>query len=290
MVDQWSTSRPAVGTDLGGVLLADSVTALDRAAGEHVVVCGSHGGRFAAVLAAQHRVRAIVLNDAGVGLDRAGTAGLDLLAELGLAAATASHTTARIGDARDCFEHGLLSHVNSPARALGCRPGMSVREAARLLAGAPLSAGQPPHAVEGRYLLEPGPPRVWALDSASLASVQDDGDVIVTGSHGRLLGGRPETALRATALAAVFNDAGDVEGCRRGRLAALDERGVAAAVVHATSARIGDARSSYYDGVVSAVNGVAAALGARPEQPTRTFVDLLRRRPADPNIERGQSR
>ena len=42
---------------------------------------------------------------------------------------------------------------------------------------------------------------------------------------------------------------------------------MAAVTVGAESARIGDGRSTYADGVVSAVNAVAFALGARPGSP-----------------------
>jgi len=48
------------------------------------------------------------------------------------------------------------------------------------------------------------------------------------------------------------------------RLPALDARGIAAATVSAASARIGDARSTYEDGVLSRVNASAAALGLAP--------------------------
>ncbi|MCQ0019334.1 hypothetical protein [Actinomadura madurae] len=83
--------------------------------------------------------------------------------------------------------------------------------------------------------------------------------MLVTGSHGGLLGGTPGTALRAAAAAAVFNDAGvgrDAAGL--GRLPALDARGIAAATVSAASARVGDGRSTYHDGVLSARNEAAA--------------------------------
>ena len=49
-----------------------------------------------------------------------------------------------------------------------------------------------------------------------------------------------------------------------GRLAALERRGVAAFTVAAASARIGEARSSFEDGVISRVNATAARLGAVP--------------------------
>ena len=44
-----------------------------------------------------------------------------------------------------------------------------------------------------------------------------------------------------------------------------------------TSARIGDARSSYEDGVLSRVNASAASLGLAPGMTARDAVALLRR-------------
>ena len=102
--------------------------------------------------------------------------------------------------------------------------------------------------------------------------------IVVTGSHGGLLGGRPETALKYDVRGALYNDAGigkDEAGVSR--LPALDARGIAAATVSAASARIGDARSTYEDGIVSRVNASAAALGLREGMTAREFVAGLRR-------------
>jgi hypothetical protein len=102
--------------------------------------------------------------------------------------------------------------------------------------------------------------------------------IVVTGSHGGLLGNRPETALKYDVLGALYNDAGigkDEAGISR--LPALDARGIAAATVSAASARIGDAHSTYEDGVISRVNARAAALGLRESISAREFVAVLRR-------------
>ncbi len=116
--------------------------------------------------------------------------------------------------------------------------------------------------------------RIVCLDSASLVRPDDAGQIVVTGSHGALLGGRPETALRVDALAALFNDAG-IGAAGVGRLPALDARGIAAAAVAADSARIGDGRSTYFDGVLTRVNRTAEAAGARPGMSARRFVALI---------------
>jgi hypothetical protein len=123
---------------------------------------------------------------------------------------------------------------------------------------------------------------VWALDSASAVGAEHVGTIVVTGSHGGLLGGRGETALKYDALAALFNDAGiGIDDAGVTRLPALEARGIAAGTVAAASARIGDARSTYEDGILSRVNARAAALGLAPGRSAREFVAVLRRAAAN---------
>src|SRR4029077_17645603 len=115
-------------------------------------------------------------------------------------------------------------------------------------------------------------PQVWALDSASLVLPAHKNAIVVTGSHGGLLGGKPETAVKYDVLGALYNDAGigkDEAGVSR--LPALDARGIAAAAVGAMSARIGEARSTYEQGVVSRLNSRAATLGLREGISARDF-------------------
>ena len=101
---------------------------------------------------------------------------------------------------------------------------------------------------------------------------------MLTGSHGGLLGGRPETALKYDVRAAFYNDAGiGIDEAGVSRLPALDERGIAAVTVSAATARIGEARSTYEDGILSRVNRHAAAFGLAPGMPARDAVALLRR-------------
>jgi hypothetical protein len=127
---------------------------------------------------------------------------------------------------------------------------------------------------EGRDELRPqGALRPLILvDSAGLVRAEDAGAVIVTGSHGALFGGDPANALKAQAWFALFNDAGG--GIGTSRLPALEERGIAAATVAAATARIGDARSTWQDGRISAVNGRAAALGVQVDMSAREAVRL----------------
>jgi len=110
------------------ILTADSVTELGPEARGTVLVAGSHGGRLAASYASRAGVYAVIFNDAGIGKDEAGISGLAALEALGMAAAAASHATARIGEARSMWDSGVLSHVNAPATALGARIGQPLAE------------------------------------------------------------------------------------------------------------------------------------------------------------------
>lgn len=260
------------------IVTTDSITRLGREAEGAVVVNGSHGGVYAAYLAATLGVAAAIFNDAGIGREEAGVAGLAYLARLGIPAAAVGHRTARIGDGADMMARGLITRANPPAAALGVRAGLFCREAARALGRAEIGRREPPPAREGTFLLIAEPPAVWALDSASAVGPEHKGAIVVTGSHGGLLGGRPETALKYDALAALFNDAGiGIDEAGMTRLPALDERGIVAATVAAESARIGEARSTYEDGVLSRVNACAAALGLAPGISARQFVAVVRR-------------
>lgn len=105
------------------LLLLDSVTQVEPIHAGRLVVTGSHGGASVVPYARAVRCWLYVFNDAGVGKDDAGIAALALLQVDGIAAATVAHTSARIGEAEDSWRHGVVSHLNDAARALGLRRG-----------------------------------------------------------------------------------------------------------------------------------------------------------------------
>jgi len=119
--------------------LLDSVTQVTQAHAGHVVVTGSHGGASVARYACAVPARLYVFNDAGIGKDRAGVAALAGLDGDGIAAVAVSHDSARIGQAQDAWDHGVISAVNAQAAALGLAPGQRLRDAAAPL----LSAHEP---------------------------------------------------------------------------------------------------------------------------------------------------
>ncbi len=61
------------------------------------------------------------------------------------------------------------------------------------------------------------------MDSNGDVHAEDTGHIIVTGSHGGLLGGKPETAVKHPVFAAVYNDAGiGIDDAGISRLPVLD--------------------------------------------------------------------
>jgi hypothetical protein len=267
-------------TTTSAPLVTDSVTMLGADARGRAAIAASHGGIYAAYLAAKAGLKAVILSDAGVGRERAGVGGLAYLATMGVPAAAIGHRSARIGDGVDCAKRGIISYVNEPAAAVGIRPGMHASVALDLLAASDRSAApMPAPQEETRRRIgeaEAGGIAVLALDSASLVAPQDVGAVVLTGSHGALLGGRPETAMKVAVFAAVFNDADrGIDDCGISRLPALDARNIAGSTVSAWSARVGDGLSTYRDGMVTAVNETAARCGGEIGIPAVELVARL---------------
>ena len=113
--------------------IVDSITELGEADAGCIAVSGSHGGISSARFALVARPLFSVFNDAGIGKDQAGIAALDFLQGHGLAAATVSHTSACIGQARSTLQEGIVNHVNALASALGLFAGQRCFDAVRTL-------------------------------------------------------------------------------------------------------------------------------------------------------------
>ena len=109
------------------------------------------------------------------------------------------------------------------------------------------------------------------VDSITQLAAADAGCVAVTGSHGGASAAR--FALQSRPFLAVFNDAGGgKDEAGYAGLALLQAAGLAACTVAHTSARIGDARSTLADGIISCTNAAAAALGIAPGQRCRDAI------------------
>jgi hypothetical protein len=112
----------------GRVLVMDSITKVTAQDEGTMVVSASHGGASSGEFALEVPLRVVFFNDAGVGKDEAGIAALHMLEARGVAGGTVSHLSACIGDSQDMWDHGVVSHANAPARALGILPGQALRD------------------------------------------------------------------------------------------------------------------------------------------------------------------
>src|SRR5215203_5611799 len=103
----------------GRVIVVDSITQVVPEDAGAIVVSGSHGGRSSGEFALEVPLAAVFFNDAGIGKDSAGVVALDMLQARAIAGGAVSHASARIGDALDAWENGVLSRCNAAAIVLG---------------------------------------------------------------------------------------------------------------------------------------------------------------------------
>jgi hypothetical protein len=103
-----------------------------------IVATGSHGNVLGGRpgTAAKVDVFAALYNDAGLGPAGPGATRLPALDARGIAAATVSAASARIGDGRSTAADGVLSRVNATAVRLGLREGMDAPTALARFASA----------------------------------------------------------------------------------------------------------------------------------------------------------
>ena len=118
-------------SELPAITLLDSIALIDSSNAGTIVVTGSHGGRSAAgfVVDVSEKPLAVFFNDAGGGKDNAGKVGLEMLQAIGVAAACYSHMSARIGDAQDGLDHGILTDMNDLAKQVRIKKDMQVLQA-----------------------------------------------------------------------------------------------------------------------------------------------------------------
>ena len=116
------------------LFLLDSIAHIGNDQANAVVISGSHGGRSAAefVIALSQKPSCVFFNDAGGGKEDAGKVALEMLQLKGIPCACYSHMSAKIGDALDGYDNGIVSGLNPLAKALGIGISMPVKVAVNL--------------------------------------------------------------------------------------------------------------------------------------------------------------
>jgi hypothetical protein len=242
--------------------------------GRDIIVNASYSGVFCAKLVMAHRPRAAIGLDCAIGKDGAGISGLWYYEALNIPAAAAGVMTAEMGNGLDLHDNGVISRVNSPAEDAGVKPGMRVPEAAKII-------GRPVKPVTGvrtnRVVIKTSATgrSIVCTDSIPYALPEDIGrNVLCVGGHtgvsiiGYLKHFRPWGFL--------MSDGG--MGKNRSGVAAMEPlsaAGLPGASVSAMTARMGDGRSTYFDGVVSACNTLAKIKGVRVGQTAIAAAECL---------------
>ena len=116
------------------MFLLDSIAHISNAHANDVVISGSHGGRSAAefVIALSQKPSCVFFNDAGGGKDNAGKVALEILQAHNIPCACYSHLSARIGDAQDGYDNGVVSAMNELAQLKGVELNMPVKVAMQI--------------------------------------------------------------------------------------------------------------------------------------------------------------
>jgi hypothetical protein len=112
------------------IIIADSNSMVGPGDAGSIFVTGSHGGLLGgrAATAVKAPVAAAIYNDADGGVDDAGFSRLATLDARGIAGATVSAWSARIGDGLSTLQDGYITHINNCATAAGGEVGISCEE------------------------------------------------------------------------------------------------------------------------------------------------------------------
>ncbi len=241
-----------------------------------VVLNASYCGVLPARFIGRQRPRGAIGMDCAIGPDGAGIAGLWYLEALGIPAATADVMSAELGNGVDLYESGVVSRVNAVAAAMGISVETPVKDAALILLTGAIPAVSAEGVTNRTTMVEDGTGRaIVCTDSIAFGLPEDRGrNVLCTAGHT----GRSAVPylVDVSPLGFICSDGG------RGRndsgiagLALVEEHGLAGATVDARTARMGDGLSTYEDGIISACNAGARALGVREGQAAREAARLL---------------
>ncbi|WP_321368551.1 hypothetical protein [uncultured Draconibacterium sp.] len=259
-----------------GVILLDSLGDLQASNTSPILVCGSHcgGSRNLARQVKNCRVKAVFLNNAGIGKNQAGIRGLIHYEAENILACAVDHNSAEIGISSDTWKSGIISHTSSQAKAVGIQIGDSVQEAVSKIITVfkhPSSTQISNYESSIRNGIEDNNNKVdlkkqtqtqvdgvavTVTDSITFLNEENSGDIVVCGSHGGLSAGGYAQKYRVKAV--FFNDAGigkNNAGVKS--LKSLSDAGIFACTVDCNSSEIFNGQDVLVNGVITVCNQLA---------------------------------
>ncbi len=277
-----------------GVILLDSLGDLQPDNVSPVLVCASHcgdNGTFARKLKNCH-VKAVFLNNAGIGKNQAGISGLVHYEAENIMACAVDCNSAEIGVARDTWESGIISHTNNLAGKAGIQTGDSVQEAvAKIinLIDLPSSIQINKHFestvnekkestgkvdLKKQIQIQIEGVSITVTDSITFLNENNAGDIVVCGSHGGVSAGH--YAQKHSLKAVFFNDAGigknnaGIKG-----LDGLNDAGIIACTVDCMSAEIFNGQDTLENGIITVCNQLAKARNIREMMTVKEALKLM---------------
>jgi hypothetical protein len=262
----------------GRVMVADSLSYFEHEPWLNDVVVGaSFAGAPTAAMCMRQGAKAWIAHEGGPGKDEAGVSGLPFAQRYGVPAAAIATKEARLSGGMSLLT-GHVSRANEAAVALGVKPGQTGEVAARLMLKAPSGKIRDFDGLidEDVHEVASTPSgKIIACWSFSRIKEPRPNDVFCVASHGAKI--MALYALRVNPRGLICNDGGrGLEDSGIEGLDALEEHGIAAAAVSTDSACIGNALSTYHDGVISAANPTArkrgVAVGQRASEAARLML------------------
>jgi uncharacterized protein YunC (DUF1805 family) len=273
------------------IVLLDSLGDLQPGNTSPILVCGSHcgGNRDLARQVKNCHVKAVFLNNAGIGKNQAGIRGLTHYQAEHIVACAVDHNSAEIGVARDTWESGIISHTSPQAEELGIQTGDSVQKAiAKIikLIDLPDSNQKNKH---DESLIEEKKENyskvdlkkqiqthidgvsITVTDSITFLNEQNAGDIVVCGSHGGLSAGAYAQKHRVKAV--FFNDAGigkNQAGIKS--LESLSDAGILACTVDCMSAEIFNGQDTLDNGIITVCNQLAKTSNIKEKMPVKEAI------------------
>ena len=277
-----------------GVLLLDSLGDLNADNASPILVCASHcgdNGTFARKLKIC-RVKAVFLNNAGIGKNQAGISGLPHYAAEGILACAVNHNSAEIGIARDTWESGIISHTNTLAGEAGIQPGESVQEAvARIIkiidktsliqkntnsesTNNKKEENSNKVDLKKQTQTQMDGVSITVTDSITFLNESNAGDIVVCGSHGGVSAGH--YAQKHHLKAVFFNDAGigkNNAGIKS--LESLSEAGILACTVDCMSAEIFNGQDILDNGIITVCNQLAKTRNIKEKMTVKEAIKYI---------------
>ncbi|MBA7626728.1 hypothetical protein ES703_34183 [subsurface metagenome] len=112
------------------IIIVDTTSDVHEGNDTDIIITGSHSGIPGGKYLFGLNIKGVIGNDAGMGKNNAGIAGMKILEEHGIPAAAVLGMSAHIGNGTSTYEQGKISATNELAKKLGITIGMSAKEAA----------------------------------------------------------------------------------------------------------------------------------------------------------------